>query len=389
MASSRQVVSDVRRRPRDRKQQILAQARDLFVELGYHNVTMSAIASGVGITAAALYRHFPNKAVLLEAVVDESFRDVGSANGAGTPAGSLAEVIAAAAEAATARPYLGALWAREVRHLPEDRQAAVREQLRRSAQGYARLIRAQRAELSAAEGELLAWGIQSVLASTSYGSTRVPAAEHARLVQSASRALVRTELVRKPEPRRRVSSRLTPLSTRERMLLAGIRQFAERGYQETSLTDIGSAAGVTGPNLYQYFDSKAALLLAVIERTTHGLWLDLDDALRSHANARDALAAVVAQYVDRLTGLPRPGWRERTGEPAVEALARTYQREYVAEWVALVRQSRNDVSLDTARVLVRIALTIIHDLSATPHLATVSSFAANVTAMALAVLYAT
>ena len=46
----------VRRRPKDRKQQILAQARDLFLGLGYPNVSMAMIADRVGITAGGLYR---------------------------------------------------------------------------------------------------------------------------------------------------------------------------------------------------------------------------------------------------------------------------------------------------------------------------------------------
>jgi AcrR family transcriptional regulator len=48
----------VRRRPKDRKQQILVQARDLFLGLGYPNVSMAMIADRVGITAGALYRHY-------------------------------------------------------------------------------------------------------------------------------------------------------------------------------------------------------------------------------------------------------------------------------------------------------------------------------------------
>jgi AcrR family transcriptional regulator len=66
----------VRRRPKDRKQQILVQARDLFLGLGYPNVSMAMIADRVGITAGALYRHYSTKADLLEAVVRDVFRTV-------------------------------------------------------------------------------------------------------------------------------------------------------------------------------------------------------------------------------------------------------------------------------------------------------------------------
>ncbi len=40
----------VRRPPRDRKQQILAAAGELFREHGYHNVSVAQVAAAVGIT---------------------------------------------------------------------------------------------------------------------------------------------------------------------------------------------------------------------------------------------------------------------------------------------------------------------------------------------------
>mgnify|MGYP002147563493 CR=1 FL=1 len=51
----------MQRRPRDRKAQIARVSADAFSELGYHAVSMEEIASRVGISAAALYRHSPSK----------------------------------------------------------------------------------------------------------------------------------------------------------------------------------------------------------------------------------------------------------------------------------------------------------------------------------------
>ena len=41
--------------------------------------------------------------------------------------------------------------------------------------------------------------------------------------------------------------------------------FRERGFRETSLADIGAAAGVSGPAIYRYFKSKGELLSVLIE----------------------------------------------------------------------------------------------------------------------------
>jgi len=52
---------DIRRRPTDRKQQIARASAEAFSALGYHGVSMEAIAARVGISAAALYRHYSSK----------------------------------------------------------------------------------------------------------------------------------------------------------------------------------------------------------------------------------------------------------------------------------------------------------------------------------------
>lgn len=44
------------------------------------------------------------------------------------------------------------------------------------------------------------------------------------------------------------------------------------------------------------------------------------------------------------------------------------QHDHVAEWIALVRAARPEVSDDEAGVLVHAALTLVGDLSRTPHL---------------------
>lgn len=59
------VAQPVRRRPKDRKKQILDQAVGLFIERGFHSVKLEDIAEAAGVTARALYRHYDNKQALL------------------------------------------------------------------------------------------------------------------------------------------------------------------------------------------------------------------------------------------------------------------------------------------------------------------------------------
>jgi AcrR family transcriptional regulator len=62
-------------------------------------------------------------------------------------------------------------------------------------------------------------------------------------------------------------------STRERLVTAAMRLFAERGYAGTTVGDIEAAAGLAPRSgaLYQYFEGKRELLEAAVERHTEDL----------------------------------------------------------------------------------------------------------------------
>ena len=58
-----------RRRPPDRKATILRVAAELFASRGYAAVSLTEIAEGVGISPGAMYRHYPGKEGVLDAVM--------------------------------------------------------------------------------------------------------------------------------------------------------------------------------------------------------------------------------------------------------------------------------------------------------------------------------
>jgi len=55
----------------ERKRQLLAHAKQLFVTLGYHNTTTKEIAAAAGITEPVLYRHFESKKALFLDVLQQ------------------------------------------------------------------------------------------------------------------------------------------------------------------------------------------------------------------------------------------------------------------------------------------------------------------------------
>ncbi|MFC9555652.1 TetR/AcrR family transcriptional regulator [Rhodococcus sp. NPDC056960] len=375
----------VRRRPKDRKDQILEAARTLIVAQGYRNVSMAQIADEVGITASALYRHFSNKAVLLDAVIGASFDEVTPTF---DPDKSLASTLAETCELVVTRRDVGALWWREGRNLPEDMWEELRERLRRINGRFADLIRIERPALSAAAAEQLAWGVQSILASTSTHSSKIARPEFAALLTGACVALCATDLGPPREQAARRPSPLAPVSKREALLGHAIRLFSERGYDATGLDDIGTAAGVTGPNLYSYFAGKADLLEAAIERGTSALWLLLHSVLRANDDPARALADLTHGYVqlalDRtiLTSLLQ------TEQATLSDVTRARQREYVAEWTALLRSARPELDEVPARILVHTALGVVNTVARIEHLQADAALPDDLAAMATAVLFA-
>lgn len=55
----------------ERKRQLLAQAKQLFLTLGYHHTTTEKIASAAGVSEPVLYKHFESKKVLFLEVLQE------------------------------------------------------------------------------------------------------------------------------------------------------------------------------------------------------------------------------------------------------------------------------------------------------------------------------
>ena len=60
-----------RMRKAERKRQLLAHAKQLFVTLGYQNTTTEKIARAAGISEPVLYRHFESKKALFLEVLQE------------------------------------------------------------------------------------------------------------------------------------------------------------------------------------------------------------------------------------------------------------------------------------------------------------------------------
>jgi AcrR family transcriptional regulator len=83
-----------------------------------------------------------------------------------------------------------------------------------------------------------------------------------------------------------MSIRLPAPARREQILDVAVQVFARNGFHSTSMNDVAEAAGVTKPVLYQHFDSKQDLYLALLEEVGDRLREAITSATATATNGR-------------------------------------------------------------------------------------------------------
>ena len=91
-------------------------------------------------------------------------------------------------------------------------------------------------------------------------------------------------------------SRLDPAQRREQILDAANALFAERGYDEVTVEDIASAAGVTRGLVHHYFGGRKEVYIALLERLGALREEPLPPPVGRSARAR--LADTVSRWLD-------------------------------------------------------------------------------------------
>ncbi len=140
-------------------------------------------------------------------------------------------------------------------------------------------------------------------------------------------------------------------NTEEKILTAASHLFSEKGYNNTSLEEIGEQVGLHKTSLFHYFKSKEQLLMRVMDESLKdhipALKQILDDpALMSEEKLRLALKRqilVTCKYKDHINvwlteakGLP-PRKRERY---------KTTRKQYETYFEQIIRQIQQDKKTD-------------------------------------------
>lgn len=366
-------ASSVRRRPKDRKAQIARASAESFSALGYHGVSMEAIASRVGISAAALYRHYSSKYELFrdavlnlgQQLVDgTAFADEAD----GDPREQLRLIVAALIDTALVNRESGGLYRWEARYLRGDDQSALDAQVRTVHRRIHRPLRVLRPELGSRARWTLSTAVLGVVGSIVDHRSKLPAGQIRALLADICDAVLAAELPEFPSATDDVAAPppATIATKYEALLTESMRLFNENGYRDTTMEDIAAAVGMPASGIYRYFSGKSDILAAGFRRAADRLSADMAEVLGTAADPEQALGALIDDYVARSFDRPELDYVYYTERlnmtPADQKILRDLQRAAVESWVEVVMPVRPRWTAGQARFAVHAAMALVIDL---------------------------
>ncbi|WP_431965181.1 TetR/AcrR family transcriptional regulator [Nocardia sp. bgisy134] len=365
---------EIKRRPKNRRAQIAAASAAAFGALGYHGVSMEDIASGLGISSAALYRHYPSKYALFR----EELLRVGRAMTESvelpddtaelTPEQRLHRVLDALIGATIENRPSVTLVRWEGRYLEPEDQRILAEQQATVLDALGTELRGLRPELDDNDVRVLRAALLSAITSIADHHAALPAKSLARLLDSACSALARAEL----PPAAATAEPATPIEIpesfkHELLLHKAVELFHERGYPNVSVEEIASAAGLSAASaVYRFYRGKSDLLAAAFRRAADRVSAAIGPAVATSDGPEAALTALIENYVAGSfaeRALTFVYFTEFQHVPAEErSVLRNIQRLSVEEWAKLLREVRPELSPAEARFLIHAAFALVIDL---------------------------
>jgi AcrR family transcriptional regulator len=368
-------------RPANRRELLRQAATDLFSRHGYANVAMSDVAAAVNVGPSAVYRHYPGKADLLFDAIDVALEQtLASLPAPGTAA--LPEIVRVLAQQTLENRPTGVLWQREVRNLSPEAAAAIRRKRAQISGWLTTEIAARRPELTIEQAELLGVCASNTLTSISFHHLELPPEEFLDLLVDLG---LRVVLMDPPPDTTKESKRrrAKPATRADEILDRAMALFAERGYTEVSIDDIGAAVGIAGPSVYNHFTSKLAILVEAMLQG-YGVLLEAMDSGRVEgSNPSDVLRRVSDSYVDQTLDHPDlisvliTEAVHLDGPGGSEAI-REAQRSYIQDWVNLALANNPADSPTVARIKVQAAQMMVNDVARTARLRRIPGLRATV-----------
>ncbi|NLG21276.1 MAG: TetR/AcrR family transcriptional regulator [Actinomycetales bacterium] len=368
-------------RPRNRRQLIVEAAGRAFNDRGYHAASMEEIAADVGITAAALYRHFPSKyRLFVECVNLLADRLVDTLDGLPeeTP---LAEALRAVTTVTVDHRATGGVYRWEARYLEGPERRRLRAKFARVVAGIAAAVRAEAGPDVAAgirdadtrgDGSRAGTGrdaLRATAALGAIGSITLHRTALARrrlddtLVEAALRVATGTDRPAVASPATDIPEVPVPRTRRAEILAAAIPLFEQEGFTTVTIGAIAQRVGLTPSALYRHYPGKVDILAAACLQAAALLDQSVSRALEGVDDPGEAVSVLARTYVAysfehrALTSVAEAeiiGLPEELRTPLVLA-----QREHIAVWEDHLRAARPALDARQARVLVHAGFGVV------------------------------
>lgn len=370
----------IKRRPKDRKAQITRAAAETFSAQGYHATSMEAIASKVGISAPALYRHYPSKYEMFSVVVGSlgqqlvdctAFVDeLSDAEVQSDAPAVLEQAVDGLITSSILNREASGLFRWQGRYLQPEDQAKLMTQMHTVGARLKRPISVMRPELNSLEQWTLTVALVSVAGSIIGHRLQLPDDEIKPLLIRASQSVVATQLPRADDigvNRPSVWRIFTPdAGPYEALLHSAVLLFGKQGYAETGVTEIADAVGVPASGVYRYFSSKSDILTTGLQRAVDRIAGEMAAIAGVFAEPDEALRRLIEAYVATVFANPELASvydTERVNlAPAERELLRDSERAFIETWARPLMAVRPDLDAMHAKFLVHALAALVDDL---------------------------
>lgn len=346
-----------------RREQLLRVAVDLFYERGFHATGIDDIGQAAGITGPAIYRHFTGKDDVLSTALEIGTTQIVNrveaiVAEADTPQSALKGLIRNFVRATLNDPQLASIMLNDRGVFTSATRELVERAERRHLNQWLRQYRAVRPDIPPVERRLIVYATTGMLAAVLQSPSRLARDRQEAVMQEMAEAsLFGCAPSGDPASSKNGSDTADPptirsqrpQTRRDTILAVAAETFAERGFADTGMDDIGTAAGITGPGVYRHFASKEDLLDQVIDVAIQRLIrIDEGTTVDTASDAAEVLRRAVRKIVHVTrdnAALARVAWREQRSLSSV-AQSRLLEanRLRARQWTALLAHVRPEMS---------------------------------------------
>ncbi|GAA4972915.1 TetR/AcrR family transcriptional regulator [Actinoplanes utahensis] len=349
-------------RPHNRRQLIIEAAGQAFSERGYHAASMEEIAAAVGISAAALYRHFPNKYALFAECANVMADRLVAALAESPPGAALPDVLAALIRVTVAHRASGGLYRWEARYLERGDRLRLRAKFEHVVDRVTAMVGD---EHPMPDARLRAVAALGAIGSITMHHTSMAQRRIEDLLRETALRVAATDPTAGPgsahpaEP----PAQPVPRTRRAEILAAAVPLFARDGFASVTNGQIAQAVGLAPSAIYRHYPGKVDILVAACLQAAGLLAQAVERSLSQAAGPRQAVTALTTAYVAykfehnelnsvaeaEIAGLP-----DHLKRPLISA-----QREHIALWEQQLRLAHPELDPRQARLLVHAGFGVV------------------------------